>query len=66
MRDIETRFGYQLAQAVANRLDAHHAVVQVEGLALAIDLAQDGLTHGGLVVADRAGLDGEPFEGRGL
>ena len=53
VRDRDARLGHELAHVVGDVLDVLHAVVHVEHLTLAQQLAPDRLRHRAVVVARR-------------
>ena len=55
--DGDARLGHELADLRGDVLDVLHAVVHVEHLAFAQQLAADGLGHGALVVLADVGED---------
>ena len=57
VRDRDPRLGHELAHVGGDVLDVLHAVVHVEHLALAQQLAPDRLGHGPLVVLADVGED---------
>ena len=57
MTNNDAGFGQKRPQFVGNRVDVENAIMQIEHLALAVDLALDGVADNSLVVLRDNRLD---------